>query len=79
MTRSADKRREGVVLVGLYKIFFHLFVCVQESAIRSFPPPTCIGHTVATLMHDDWAVYEPPPDLRCVCLTPYNIGDGNIV
>jgi len=39
---------------------------VRESIIHVFPPPTCISHTVATLMHDYWAVYEPPPPTSLV-------------
>jgi len=29
---------------------------VYESNILLFPPPTCIGHTVAILLYDYWAV-----------------------
>ena len=41
---------------GLYKIFVYFGAIVHESTILSFPPPTCIGHTVAMLLHDYWAV-----------------------
>jgi len=36
--------------LGLYNIFFHLFVCVQESVIHLSPPPICITHTTAILL-----------------------------
>ena len=36
-------------------------------------PHSC--NTIARLMSN----IQPPPDLPCVCHTPYNIGDGNIV
>jgi len=43
-------------------------------------PPTCIAHTIAILLHDYCAIYDPPPsELPFVCHIPYNNGDGNIV
>jgi len=42
-------------------MFFYFEASVHESNIVMFPPPTCIGQTVALLLHDYWAVYEPPP------------------
>jgi len=66
-------------VVGLYKIIFYYEAFVHESNILVFPPPTCIGHTVAILLHDFGAVYEPPSDLPFACHTPYNIGNNNIV
>jgi len=51
----------------------------HESTILSFPPPTCIAHPGAILLHDYWTVYDSPSDLPCVCYTPYNIGNNNIV
>jgi len=39
----------------------------------------CIAHTIVILLHDQCAVYDPPPDPPCVCHTPYNIGNVNIV
>ena len=53
-------------------------LCTNQSSFHP-PPPPCISHTVATLMPDYWAVYEPPSDLPCVCYTPYNIGNNNSV
>jgi len=64
---------------SLYKIFLYFEAFVHESIIHLVPPPTCISHTVATLMHDYWAVYEPPSDLPFVCHTSYNIGHYNTV
>ena len=43
------------------------------------PPPTCIAHPGAILLHDYWTVYGSPPDLRFTCYAPYNSGDYNIV
>jgi len=53
--------------LGLYKILFNFEAVVQESTILSFPPPTCIAHTVAILLHDYWAVYDFPSGLPFVC------------
>jgi len=69
----------GPPMVGLYNIFFYFEAFVHESIILSFPPPTCIGHTVATVMYDQWAVYEPPSDLPFVCHAPCDIGNNNIL
>jgi len=33
---------------------------VHESIVLSFLPPTYIAHTVAILLHDHWAIYDPP-------------------
>jgi len=48
-----------------------------NQASRYPPPPTCNAHTIAILVHDCCAIYDPPSDLICVCHTPYNIGNGN--
>jgi len=65
--------------VGLYKILVYFEAVVHESTVRVFPPPTCIAHPGAILVHDYWTVYDPSSDLPCVCYTPYTIGNGNIV
>jgi len=52
---------------SLYKIFFHFEAVVHESIIISFPPPTCIAHPGAILLHDYWTVYDSDSDLPCVC------------
>jgi len=39
-----------------YKIFVYFEAIVHESTILSFPPPTCIAHPGAILLHDDWTV-----------------------
>jgi len=56
------------VLVGLYKIFFHLFVCVQESIIPlSLPPPILLYphycNTIARLLRD---IFSPTLPLYAV-------------
>jgi len=42
--------------VDIYKIFVYFEAIVHESTILSFPPPTCIAHPGAILLHDDWTV-----------------------
>jgi len=41
--------------------------------------PACIAHTIAILLHDYSAVYDPRSDILFGCHIPYNIGDGNIL
>jgi len=41
---------------GFDKIFFYVEAFVHESNIEISPPPTCLGHAVAILLHDHWAV-----------------------
>jgi len=65
--------------LGLYKIFIYVEAVVHASTILSFPPPTCISHLGAILLHDYWAVYDSPSNLPSVCYTPYNIGTNEIV
>jgi len=48
---------------GLYKIFFHLFVFVQEPIIPLLPPPISIAHTTAIRLRDFCAIYDLPPTL----------------
>jgi len=59
--------------LGLHKILFFCEAVVHESTIHSFPPPACIAHPGAILLHDYWAVYDSPSELSCVCYAPYNI------
>jgi len=33
---------------------------LHESALLALFWPACIAHTVATLLHDEWAIYNPP-------------------
>jgi len=46
--------------LGLYKIFFYFESFVHESIVLSFSRPACIAHTVAILLHDYSAIYDPP-------------------
>jgi len=55
---------------GLFKIFVHSFVCVQESIIPSLPPPIRTTHTTAIVLRDFCAMYEPP---RPSFYVPYTI------
>jgi len=64
---------------GLYKIFVYFEAVVHESTILSFPPPTCIAHPGAILLHDSRTIYESPSDLAFASYTPYNIANHNIV
>ena len=52
---------------------------VQESTILAFPPPFCMAHPSAILLHDYYTVLDSPSDLPFVCCTPYNIGNTNIL
>ena len=65
--------------LGLYKICFYFEAFVHDSTILAFPAPTCIAHPGVIPFHDYWSVYDTPSDLPCVCHTPCNIGDNNIV
>jgi len=51
------------VCIGLYTIFFHLFVCVQESIIPLLPPPICITHATAIRLRDSCAIFDLPTTL----------------
>ena len=42
-------------------------------------PPTCIADTIAILLHDYWAIDDPPSDRPIVCHIPYNTSDGHIL
>jgi len=53
--------------------------CFTSTRLSTNHRPACIAHTAAILLHGYWAMYDPPPDPPCVCHTPYNIGNGNIV
>jgi len=53
---AAEALRHPAMQVGLYKIVFHLFWWVQESIIPLLPPPICITHTTAILLHDVCAI-----------------------
>ena len=70
---------QGLRTTGRDKIFLYFEAFVHESTILSFPAPACIFHPGAILLHDYWAVYDPPSDLPFGCHTPYNISNNNIV
>jgi len=78
LSRGPLRALEGSPL-GLYKRFVYLETVVHESTFLAFPPPACIAHPGAILLHDDWTVYGSPSDLPCVCHTLNNIGNNNIV
>jgi len=65
--------------VGLDKIFVYFETVVHESPILSFPPPTCIAYPGTIPLHAHWTVYNSPSHLPCVCYTPYNVDNNNIV
>ena len=60
--------------IGLYKIFFYLFLWVQESIIPLLPPPICITHTTAILLHDECATYDPLRPPVCMQYTIQCVG-----
>jgi len=62
---------------SLYKILFHFKALLWESTIHLPPPPP----TKPTLLqyYGITIALRPPTDPSCVCHTPYNIGDCNIV
>jgi len=49
-----------------------LFLCSNETNLVSFLPPICIAHTVAVLLHDFRAVYDPP-STSLVCAIHHTI------
>jgi len=57
--------------LGLYKIFFYLFLCLQESIIPLLPPPICMTQTTAILEREFCAIHDPPP--RPSLVMPYTI------
>jgi len=59
-TSCARSRRQPR---GLYKIFFHLFLCMHESSIPLSPPPICMSHTAAILLREVLRNIRPPPTL----------------
>jgi len=80
---SASLLHVTATYVDLCKIFFHSEDFVHETMIRlSTPPPafsTILQYYCTTLLHDDCAIYDPPPDPPGVCDTPYHFGHGNII
>jgi len=66
--RTVEPRK----LLGLHTIFFHLFLCVQESIDPLLPPPIRIIQTTAILLGDFCAIYIPPPP-RLYLFMPYTI------
>jgi len=47
--------------LGLYKIVFHCKAFAHRSLIVLLPPPTCIAHAIAILLHGYCTIYDPPP------------------
>jgi len=69
----------SVSSLSLYNIVFHCKALVWESIIIVLPPPP-VKPTVLQYYCTNIAQYTPPPlTPPCVCHTPKNIGDGNIV
>jgi len=57
---SGDRYSSVLSMFGLYKLFFSFESFEHETNLVSFLPPTWIAHTVAVLLHDYRAVYDPP-------------------
>jgi len=72
-------RRVGRRRLSLYKILFHFKALVWESNTLLLPPPHTQSlpyfNSISGLLRN----IRPPTDRPCLCHTPYNIGDGNIV
>jgi len=66
-------------LLSFYKILCHFKALLWLSIILLLPPPTSKAYPIAISLHDQCAIYARPPTPPCLCHTPYNIGDGNIV
>jgi len=66
-----------VAHLGLYKIFFHAYVCAGINDLFITPAYSHYPHYCNTSVR--LLCHIPPPDPLFVCLTPYNIGDDNIV
>jgi len=49
------------LLLGLYKILLYFEAFEHDSIILLSPPPTCIGPTIATRVHDYCAIYDALP------------------
>ena len=65
--------------VGQYTILFHSFLCMHASNIPLSPAylhATDYCNTIARRLRN---IRPPPSDPPCVCHTPYNIGNDNIV
>ena len=58
--RGGHHQQTGTHQLGLYKIFFYFKAFVHESIHLLLPSPTCITHTIATLLHDHCAQCYPP-------------------
>jgi len=70
-------KQYGTLAITRYSFISRLSWMQQPSFYP--PPPTCIAHPGAILLHDYWAVYDSPSDLPFVRYTPYNISNNNIV
>jgi len=64
MPGATEAEEAHAVAFGLYKIFVHFEAIVHQSTILSFPPPTCIAHPGAILLHDYWTVQDSLPTSR---------------
>jgi len=48
--------RDPLSRFGLHKIFVYVQAVVHEPTVLSFPPPTCIVHLGAILLHVYWTI-----------------------
>jgi len=56
-----SQENSATVHFGLYKILHYFEAFEHESIILLSPPPTCIGPTIATRVHDYCAIYDALP------------------
>jgi len=79
--RPKESSREKTLAAAGITRFFSLFyfeAFVHESIILSLSPSTCIAHTIATVLHEYCAIYDPPgPPVRMPYTIRYNIGTSN--
>jgi len=66
--------------LGFYKLMFYVEAFVHESIVLCQPPPPYLHcphycNTITRLLRN----IRRPPDLPCVCHTPYTMGNSNIV
>jgi len=67
------------VRLSLHKILFHFKAVLRESSVLSLPSPHLQRLPYCNTSGRPLRNIRPATDPPCVCHTPYNLGDGNIV
>ena len=76
---SVTRNRKVQLGFGLCKILFHFEAHVHESTILAPPPGPLALPTLVQYLCTIGGVYDSPSELPCVCYTPYNTGNNNIM